>query len=69
MSTGKCVSYTGTYSLVRTQVVLLGDQCQLGPTVSARHPGSLPLFNRLIDDGMQPLLLDEQVLVASGTYW
>ena len=42
------------------QVVLLGDQCQLGPTVNAKLPGSQPLFTRLIDDGLPTLLLDTQ---------
>ena len=46
------------------QLVMLGDQCQLPPTVVSRHPTALaassPLFNRLIADGAAPLLLDCQ---------
>ena len=46
------------------QLVMLGDQCQLPPTVVSRHPTALaassPLFNRLISDGAAPLLLDCQ---------
>ena len=44
--------------------MLLGDQCQLPPTTLCRHPAaelpSRPLFNRLIADGIRPLLLDTQ---------
>ena len=48
------------------QVVLLGDQCQLGPTVNAKLPGSQPLFTRLIDDGLPTLLLDTQYRMHPG---
>ena len=48
------------------QLVMLGDQCQLPPTtLSTVPPGttldaSLPLFMRLLHDGVVPLLLDTQ---------
>jgi hypothetical protein len=46
------------------QCVLLGDQCQLPPTVQACHPAAaLPsrsLFDRLLADGASAFLLDTQ---------
>ena len=46
------------------QMVLLGDHCQLPPTLVSRHPASLcasaPLFTRLHADGAPSYLLDTQ---------
>jgi hypothetical protein len=46
------------------QLCLLGDQCQLPPTVTAEHPSvertSRPLFSRLLDDGVGCYMLDTQ---------
>ena len=46
------------------QVALLGDQHQLPPTTVARHPealaASVPLFTRLLGEGVPALLLDTQ---------
>ena len=46
------------------QVALLGDQHQLPPTTVARHPealtASIPLFTRLLGEGVPALLLDTQ---------
>ena len=47
------------------QLVMVGDQCQLPPTVLSRCDdesldASLPLFTRLVLDGVHPLLLDVQ---------
>ena len=46
------------------QLVLLGDQFQLPPTVISRHPaasaGAMPLFTRLLTDGAAALMLDTQ---------
>ena len=46
------------------QLVLVGDQCQLPPTVSSQRAVEVgfaePLFNRLVSLGVEPLLLDTQ---------
>eukprot|EP00966_Prymnesium_polylepis_P334572 7389941-Prymnesium_polylepis.1 len=45
------------------QVVLVGDQCQLPPTVrtaAGGTPEARPLFNRLLDDGLTTSLLATQ---------
>jgi hypothetical protein len=46
------------------QLVLVGDQCQLPPTVSSQRAVNVgfaePLFNRLVSLGVEPLLLDTQ---------
>ena len=45
------------------QIVMLGDQNQLPPTVLSRAPGYdafMPLFTRLVKDGVTPFLLDTQ---------
>ena len=46
------------------QLCLLGDQCQLPPTLVSRHPAAMaasaPLFTRLLADGAPRYLLDTQ---------
>ena len=46
------------------QLVLVGDQCQLPPTVASQRAVevgfAVPLFNRLVSLGVEPLLLDTQ---------
>ena len=46
------------------QLVLVGDQCQLPPTVASQRALDVgfgePLFNRLVSLGVTPLLLDTQ---------
>ena len=49
------------------RLVMLGDQCQLPPTTLARHEKidtALPLFTRLMQEGVAPLLLDTQYRMA-----
>jgi len=47
-----------------SQLVLVGDQCQLPPTVHSdqaeREGLSTPFFTRLIGNGIQPIMLDTQ---------
>ena len=47
------------------QLVMLGDQCQLPPTTLSKNgehglDSSLPLFTRLLREGVPPMLLDTQ---------
>ena len=52
------------------QLVLVGDQCQLPPTVSSQRAVEAglaePLFNRLVSLGVEPLLLDTQYRMRPG---
>ena len=53
------------------QLVLLGDQCQLPPTVVCRHraatDGARPLFTRLMADGVPCVMLDTQYRMVRRT--
>ena len=54
------------------QLVLVGDQCQLPPTVSSQRAVEAglaePLFNRLVSLGVEPLLLDTQYRLHPGKH-